>query len=60
MRAAGPVGLATAITAACQGGLILVVERRSGTSTVPRATGVSTHTMELFRIWGIAVRTGMR
>jgi len=51
---AGPAGLATAITAARHGARVLVVERRPGTSTVPRATGVSTHTMELFRIWGIA------
>jgi 2-polyprenyl-6-methoxyphenol hydroxylase-like FAD-dependent oxidoreductase len=51
---AGPAGLATAITAARHGARVLVVERRAGTSTVPRATGVSTHTMELFRIWGIA------
>jgi 2-polyprenyl-6-methoxyphenol hydroxylase-like FAD-dependent oxidoreductase len=51
---AGPAGLATAITAARHGARVLVVERRSGTSTVPRATGVSAHTMELFRIWGIA------
>jgi len=51
---AGPAGLATAITAARHGARVLVVERRSGTSTVPRATGVSTHTMELFRTWGIA------
>ena len=51
---AGPAGLATAITAARHGARVLVVERRPGTSTVPRATGVSTHTMELFRTWGIA------
>ena len=39
---------------------VLVVERRAGTSTVPRATGVSTRTMELFRFWGVAraVRAG--
>jgi 2-polyprenyl-6-methoxyphenol hydroxylase-like FAD-dependent oxidoreductase len=51
---AGPAGLATAITAARHGARVLVVERRPGPSTVPRATGVSTHTMELFRTWGIA------
>src|SRR5262245_11259145 len=51
---AGPAGLATGITAARHGARVLVVERRPGTSTVPRATGVSTHTMELFRIWGMA------
>jgi 2-polyprenyl-6-methoxyphenol hydroxylase-like FAD-dependent oxidoreductase len=51
---AGPAGLATAITAARHGARVLIVERRPGTSTVPRATGVSTHTMELFRAWGVA------
>ena len=51
---AGPAGLATAITAARHGARVLVVERRPGTSTMPRATGVSAHTMELFRVWGIA------
>jgi 2-polyprenyl-6-methoxyphenol hydroxylase-like FAD-dependent oxidoreductase len=51
---AGPAGLAAGITAARHGAQVLVVERRPRTSTVPRATGVSTHTMELFRIWGIA------
>ncbi|TQM46109.1 putative polyketide hydroxylase [Pseudonocardia cypriaca] len=57
---AGPAGLATAITALRHGARVLVVERRGGTSTVPRATGVSTRTMELFRFWGVAraVREG--
>ncbi|QYN32328.1 FAD-dependent oxidoreductase [Pseudonocardia sp. DSM 110487] len=50
---AGPAGLATAITALRHGARVLVVERRAGTSTVPRATGVSTRTMELFRFWGV-------
>jgi len=51
---AGPAGLATAITALRHGARVLVVERRAGTSTVPRATGVSTRTMELFRFWDVA------
>jgi putative polyketide hydroxylase len=57
---AGPAGLATALTALRHGTRVLVVERRAGTSTVPRATGVSTRTMELFRFWGVdrAVRDG--
>lgn len=57
---AGPAGLATALTALRHGARVLVVERRAGTSTVPRATGVSTRTMELFRFWGVdrAVRAG--
>ncbi|GAA5139580.1 FAD-dependent oxidoreductase [Pseudonocardia adelaidensis] len=57
---AGPAGLATALTALRHGARVLVVERRAGTSTVPRATGVSTRTMELFRFWGVdrAIRDG--
>jgi putative polyketide hydroxylase len=57
---AGAAGLATALTALRHGARVLVVERRAGTSTIPRATGVSTRTMELFRFWGVsdAVRDG--
>src|SRR5688500_4578614 len=57
---AGPAGLAAAITVLRHGARVLVVERRAGTSTVPRATGVSTRTMELFRFWGVAraIRAG--
>lgn len=57
---AGPAGLATALTALRHGARVLVVERRADTSTVPRATGVSTRTMELFRLWGVsdAIRAG--
>jgi putative polyketide hydroxylase len=57
---AGPSGLATAISALRHGARVLVVERRAGPSSVPRATGVSIHTMELFRLWGVAdaVRAG--
>ncbi|GAA1856642.1 FAD-dependent monooxygenase [Pseudonocardia ailaonensis] len=51
---AGPAGLATAVAAAAHGARVLVVERRPGTSTIPRATGISTHTMEIFREWGVA------
>ena len=46
---AGPAGLATAVSALRHGAQVLVVERRAGTSTIPRATGVSTRTMEIFR-----------
>jgi 2-polyprenyl-6-methoxyphenol hydroxylase-like FAD-dependent oxidoreductase len=51
---AGPGGLATAVTALRHGARVLVVERRGETSTVPRATGISVRTMELFRAWKIA------
>ena len=56
---AGPAGLATAVTALRHGARVLVVERRACTSTIPRATGMSTRTMEIFR-QGVAdaVRTG--
>jgi putative polyketide hydroxylase len=57
---AGPAGLATALTALRNGARVLVVERSPGLSTVPRATGISVHTMELFRRWGVdaAIRAG--
>jgi 2-polyprenyl-6-methoxyphenol hydroxylase-like FAD-dependent oxidoreductase len=51
---AGPAGLATAVSALGHGARVLVVERRAGPSTVPRATGLTSHTMELMRGWGIA------
>src|SRR5690349_13383708 len=57
---AGTAGLVTAITLARLGVRVLVVERRSGLSPFPRATGVSTRTMELIRSWGLEplVRAG--
>jgi putative polyketide hydroxylase len=57
---AGPAGLATAISALRNGARALVLERRPGPSTLPRANGVSVRSMELFRFWGIAgaVRAG--
>src|SRR4051794_5114000 len=56
----GPAGLTTAISAARCGARVLVVERHAGTSIFPRATGVSTRTMEIFRTWGVhdLVRAG--
>jgi putative polyketide hydroxylase len=51
---AGPAGLATAISAARHGARVLVVERRASTSAHPRATGLSTRTMEILRGWGVA------
>jgi putative polyketide hydroxylase len=57
---AGPAGLTTAVSAARHGARVLVVERHPGTSIHPRATGVSTRTMEILRGWGLtgAVRAG--
>ena len=50
---AGPAGLVTAIGLARHGVRSLVVERHPSTSIFPRATGVSTRSMEIFRGWGI-------
>jgi 2-polyprenyl-6-methoxyphenol hydroxylase-like FAD-dependent oxidoreductase len=53
---AGPAGLTTAITAARNGARVLLVEHHPTTSIHPRATAVSTRTMEIFRAGAIAVR----
>lgn len=53
---AGPAGLTAAITLARAGIETLVVERRTQVSDLPRATGVSTSTMELLRSWGLEDR----
>lgn len=53
---AGPAGLTAAITVARYGLPVLLVERRADTTSLPRATAVSTRTMELFRSWGIEER----
>lgn len=50
---AGPAGLTTAITTVRNGARVLVVERHSGTSIYPRATGVHLRTVELLRSWGL-------
>ncbi len=50
---AGPAGLTVAGALARQGVDVLVVERHAGTSPFPKATGISTRTMEIFRSWGI-------
>jgi putative polyketide hydroxylase len=57
---AGPAGLTAAITLARQGVECLLVERRQELSAHPRATGVSTRTMELLRSFGLeaAIRAG--
>ena len=53
---AGPAGLTAAITLARHGVDVLVIEKHRGTSPFPKATGVSTRTMELLRAWGIDQR----
>jgi putative polyketide hydroxylase len=57
---AGPAGLVAAVTLARYGVGVLLVERHPGLSPLPRATGVSTRTMELLRSWGLEeqVRAG--
>ena len=53
---AGPAGLTAAITLARAGVETLVIEKRAAPSAIPRATGVSTATMELLRSWGLEER----
>jgi putative polyketide hydroxylase len=53
---AGTAGLVAAITLARAGIETLVVEKRAAPSPLPRATGVSTATMELLRSWGLEER----
>ncbi|HEY7273412.1 MAG TPA: FAD-dependent monooxygenase [Actinoplanes sp.] len=53
---AGPAGLTAAITLARQGVPTLVVERRHELSGLPRATVVSTRSMEIYRSWGLEDR----
>src|SRR4051794_1235423 len=50
---AGPAGLATAITLSRHGIASVVVERRNRRGAHPRATGISTRSMELLRSWGL-------
>ncbi len=56
----GPAGLAAAITLGRSGVGSLLVERRRSLSALPRATTVSTRSMELMRSWGLEdeVRAG--
>src|SRR3954447_26781095 len=53
---AGPAGLCSSILLSRFGVRSLVVERHASTSIHPKATGISTRTMELFRLWGIERR----
>ena len=50
---AGPAGLTAAATLARYGAMVQVVERKQRLSTHPRATVVSTRSMELLRSWGL-------
>jgi 2-polyprenyl-6-methoxyphenol hydroxylase-like FAD-dependent oxidoreductase len=50
---AGPAGLAVAATLAGVGVATLIVDRRTSPSTLPRATALSTRSMELMRRWGV-------
>jgi putative polyketide hydroxylase len=50
---AGPAGLTAAIALARAGVATHVLERRTQPSRVPRATALSTSTMELMRSWGL-------
>jgi 2-polyprenyl-6-methoxyphenol hydroxylase-like FAD-dependent oxidoreductase len=56
----GPAGLVTGIGLARHGVRSILIERHPSTSIFPRATGVSTRSMEIFRGWGLdeAVRRG--
>ena len=46
---AGPAGLVTGIGLARNGVRSMLIERHPSTSIFPRATGVSTRSMEIFR-----------
>ena len=50
----GPVGLALAVELGMAGIPCTVVERRDGTVSVPKMSGLSIRSMEFNRRWGIA------
>jgi putative polyketide hydroxylase len=50
---AGPAGLMTAVALARHGVECRLVERRRDSSSLPRATAISTRSMELLRAWGL-------
>jgi len=52
----GPVGLALAIELGMAGVRCMLVERRDGSVTVPKMSGLSIRSMEFNRRWGIAER----
>lgn len=53
---AGPAGLCTSIVLSRMGVRSILVEKHSGTSIYPKATGISLRTMELMRHWGVDQR----
>jgi putative polyketide hydroxylase len=53
---AGPAGLFAAVALAAHGVESLLVERRRDLSALPRATVISTRSMELLRSWGLQER----
>src|SRR5262245_32532855 len=50
---AGPAGAVTASPLGRLGVPTRVIERRTAPSPVPRATGISLRSMEIFRSWGL-------
>lgn len=50
---AGPAGLTAAITLARYGTAVQILERREEPSRHPKATVISTRSMELVRSWGL-------
>lgn len=50
---AGPAGLVTALDLARHGVESIIVEKHAGTSTFPRASGISVRTMEILREAGL-------
>ncbi|MFG3358566.1 FAD-dependent monooxygenase [Streptomyces griseofuscus] len=50
---AGPVGLSTALFCGRHGIRTMVLEKRDGTSLLPRAPGLQARTLELFRAAGV-------
>lgn len=51
---AGPAGLVTALLLGRYGIPCLLLEKRPGTSILPRATGINLRSMEIFRTLGLA------
>ncbi|WP_419421063.1 FAD-dependent monooxygenase [Legionella sp. D16C41] len=48
---AGPVGLSMAIGLARQGIKSIIIEKHASTTSHPKARGINTRTMEIFRLW---------